>query len=164
MHSQVTSEATLEAEKRIVRQCLGSDEALEVTFIDSGWDSRIYSAEDGRVIFKFPRSEKVRMRYAWQVAALELAATVSSGVLIPAVRWVDSDFRYFGYGGIRGVSLRDLNVSLGEGRKRSIGTELGGFLARLHRLPPPEVRDMRPDKEIRQNQEWYQKSLEVSQP
>ena len=153
MHTQQTARAVIEREMSIVRKLLGVAPSATITLHDDGWDSRVYEFE-GRYFFKFPRSEKIRGRYAVEIAALKLASTIS-GVHIPEVRWRHTTNDYFGYAGIAGTPLSDDISRCSAAERRAIGTTLGNFLKQFHQYQLDGVRQMDLDREIAQLHEWY---------
>ena len=153
----------MEAEKRLVQQCLG-DETAAVEFIDAGWDSRVYSVPSHQAIFKFPRSEKIQGRYPSQIEALKLAASIAGPVSTPQVKWVAPDFAYFGYLGVEGEPLQTVLVGLDADEKQRVGTVLGDFLRDFHKQHLDSARDLGPEKEIEQFQRWYGMGREQCQP
>ncbi len=161
MTPQTTSPATIDQERALVRTLAHVDDAA-IVLNDEGWDSRAYIVHDGQYIFKFPRSEKIRGRYAAQVAALKLAAATHT-VHIPEVAWQHPDNAYFGYKGVPGRAVGDLLMTLDQPAKQRIGRQLGTFLKRFHGLELPTARDMSITEEISQLQNWYEKGVALSQ-
>lgn len=162
MQSQETLPEVIEQETRKVKEIASLSEADKVTFNDSGWDSRVYTINDGEYFVKFPRSEKIRLRFGYQIAALQLANSIDSKVTVPKVIWKDVNNNYFGYAGIEGVALTKARADLDDAAKEQIGTALGDFLRQFHQLQLPEARAMGIDHEIKQVQDWYEKGLHLS--
>lgn len=163
MPGQTTSPETILHEKGIIYNLPGlAGRETTISLIDSGWDSRAYSINDGQYFVKFPRSEKIRGRYGYQIAALKLAATFDSPVRASKVVWEDPNNAYFGYEGIAGVPLLEVLPTLDSAAKQAVGNALGVFLREFHALELPEARNMGIEQEIQQLQDWYQKGLHLS--
>ncbi len=160
LRTHTTLPETIAKEKRLVNVLAGTD---EITLNDTGWDSRAYNVNNGQYFVKFPRNEKIRGRYGYQIAALKMAASIDSVVHIPKVMWEESNNDYFGYEGVKGVALSEELPNLDDKEKQLVGEALGDFLRQFHRLKLPEARPMGLDQEIKQVQNWYQKGLRLSQ-
>ncbi len=160
MQSQMTSPEVIEHEKRIAQKLASLPGLGTIIFNDSGWDSRVYSVNNGQYIVKFPRSEKIQGRYAAQIAALKLAATINRGVKIPKVIWEQSENKYFGYEGVPGVALAEVISDLDKASRQTIGTALGNFLKDFHQLSLPGARNMSIEEEVGQLQNWYEKGVD----
>lgn len=137
-------------EMNVVRSVAGLRETDDVTFDDEGWDSRVYVVNRGAAIFKFPRHAAARDAYPAAIAALELLAGGDGTVRVPTVQWVGPDCSYFGCVGIVGRQLGRVHHELGDADRTRIGTDLGHFLAWLHRLHLPDARVVTVDDEIAQ--------------
>jgi aminoglycoside phosphotransferase (APT) family kinase protein/ribosomal protein S18 acetylase RimI-like enzyme len=159
LKTHTTSPETIASEKKLISGLAGTD---QITLNDSGWDSRAYNVNNGQYFVKFPRNEKIRGRYGYQIAALKLAAAVDSPIRVSKVVWEDPDNNYFGYEGIEGVPLSEALPTLDEPAKRAVGAALGHFLRQFHELDLPEARPMGLEQEIKQLQDWYQKGLHLS--
>lgn len=163
MPEQTTPQEKIYREKQVISNLPGlAGQNPTITLIDSGWDSRAYSINNGQYFVKFPRSEKIRGRYGYQIAALKLAATLDSPVHVSNVLWEGPDYDYFGYQGIEGVPLTEALPTLDDAAKQAVGTALGNFLRQFHRLQLPQARPMGLEQEIMQLQDWYQKGLHLS--
>jgi aminoglycoside phosphotransferase (APT) family kinase protein/RimJ/RimL family protein N-acetyltransferase len=161
LRPHTTSPETVEHEKQIITNFAGvaSD---DMTLNDSGWDSRAYNVNNGQYFVKFPRSEKIKGRYGYQIAAQKLASSVSSSVNIPKVVWEGAGGEYFGYEGIKGITLKEAVPSLDEADKQTVGAALGHFLRQFHQLTLPIARPMGLEQEITQLQNWYEKGQHLS--
>ncbi|HEY8999248.1 MAG TPA: aminoglycoside phosphotransferase family protein [Candidatus Saccharimonadales bacterium] len=160
MNSQSTPATVIEREKRIVQKLAGLPDETSIVFNDKGWDSRVYSVGGGTFFVKFPRSEKIRGRYAQEIDALKLAAT-SGKVAVPKVVWQHPRNDYFGYEGVRGEQLSTIVASLDDKIKQSIGATLGEFLRDFHQKKLPGARTADAAKEIAQLQDWYAPSASL---
>jgi aminoglycoside phosphotransferase (APT) family kinase protein len=158
-----TSQETIERETQLIVGLTGASSEA-VTLNDSGWESRAYNVNNGQYFVKFPRNEKIKGRYGYQIAAQKLAGSVNSEVRIPKVLWEGADGSYFGYEGVSGVALTEVLPDLDDTAKQAIGEALGGFLKQFHQLQLPEARPMGLEQEIKQIQDWYQKGLQLSRP
>jgi aminoglycoside phosphotransferase (APT) family kinase protein/ribosomal protein S18 acetylase RimI-like enzyme len=155
-----TSPETIASEKQLISGLADTD---EITLNDSGWDSRAYNVNNGQYFVKFPRNEKIRGRYSYQIAALKLAADIDSAVTVPKVMWEDPNNDYFGYEGVEGVALSEALPNLDNTAKQPVGEALGDFLRQFHQLQLPEARPMGLEQEIKQVQDWYEKGRHLSQ-
>lgn len=162
LRPHATSQETVEQEKQLIAGLAGVSSSA-ITLNDSGWDSRAYNVSNGQYFVKFPRNEKIRGRYGYQIAAQKLAGSVNSAVRIPKVLWEGVDGAYFGYEGIAGIALKEALPSLDDAAKRAIGETLGDFLRQFHQLNLSEARPMGLEQEIAQVQSWYKKGLHLSQ-
>jgi aminoglycoside phosphotransferase (APT) family kinase protein/RimJ/RimL family protein N-acetyltransferase len=162
LKANTVSPAVVNYEKKLIAGLANMPKGATITLNDSGWDSRAYNINDAQYFVKFPRNEKIRGRYGYQIAAQKLASSVASAVRIPRVMWVGSGGGYFGYEGITGVTLKQALPNLDNMAKQAVGTALGGFLRQFHQLDLPEARHMGLEQEIAQVQNWYQKGLHLS--
>ena len=162
MTEQITSAETIAAETSTVRDLIGLAPTEQVDYIDTGWDSRVYGVRGGEYYVKFPRSEKIRGRYAGQIAATRLAAKLGTDVSVPEIIWEHPEHAYFGYRGVPGQLIRDVVLTLGYDDKRAVGQVLGTFLLAFHRQSLVGVRDLSPAAEIVQVQDWFSRGLPES--
>lgn len=124
----------------LVREVAELDDGDEVTFDDEGWDSRAYIVNRGEAVFKFPRTAAAQAAYPGAIATLRLIGGGDGTVRVPAVRWIGSGYSYFGCVGVVGRQLGHVQAQLEESQLERIGTDLGAFLAWLHRLTLPDAR------------------------
>lgn len=155
MQSQETSASTIAQEKQIIQGVLGGIDLDAISLNDSGWDSRVYEIKPYNYFFKFPRSDKIRRRYAHELEALRTANSLASNVHIPELLWVGERHTYFGYQGITGKPLRHILSELGKDQKQSIGKDIGEFLRLLHASKSAGLRVVSPQDEANQIQRWY---------
>jgi tRNA A-37 threonylcarbamoyl transferase component Bud32 len=132
MHSQDVSPELRRRDEAVIRRELGPLRDDEIAYADEGWDSRVYLVDRGRVVFKFPRSDLIRARFALEVAALRMLERARTSVVTPRVRYEDPDLEYFGYAGVVGRPLSEAMAALTRDEKTAIGTEVGSFLRVLH--------------------------------
>lgn len=159
MTSQLTTPETIAAEIQTVRSVAQLAESAQIMLNDTGWDSRVYLFDIDGIghVMKFPRSEKIRGRYAAQIEAMRLAHSVATGVEIPELLWQHPDNNYFGYRAVTGLTLSKAIKTMDDATKNAVGATLGAFLAQFHGLELESARDMRPLQEIGQIQNWYSK-------
>ncbi len=129
---QQTDEKLIAEEQKLVRNLAGLDDSVQILFSDFGWTSRVYIVNSGEIVFKFPRSEKVKEEYALETLAYKVAHVVG-GVLVPEIRWEHPSNAYLGYKGVVGEPGEKVIASLSVAEKRNIGTQLGTFLKKFHR-------------------------------
>lgn len=153
---QKTDKQTRAQEESIIRDLLNLNPEIEITFNDIGWTSRVYVINDGETVFKFPRSEKIKEEYRFEIPAYKIAHQIG-GVLIPEVVWEHPNTDYMGYRGIVGKSLDQVVKSLSGDEKTKIGAALGIFLKKLHQQELENAPTMSPEKEFAE----YQHKLEL---
>jgi len=157
MHSQDTDPQVIKEEIDLVSQQTNSH---TIVLNDKGWDSRVYSVNNGEFFFKFPRSEKIRNRYTQEIAALDIAKRLHI-VHVPEILWRDPSNHFFGYRGVPGVVLNDHLRSLSKREKVQVGESIGHFLTLFHTQTFPGLRVKTIDDEISQLHEWYQPAIPV---
>lgn len=155
MPAQETSTNTIAREKQIIQDVIGANSIEGILLNDAGWDSRVYEVGRHDYFFKFPRSNKIRRRYVFELAALKLASTLTSGVRTPEPLWIGKDYAYFGYEGVKGETLRSVLPRLTDSQKHIIGEHIGHFLRLLHDSKLDWAREVSPESESAQIQRWY---------
>lgn len=123
---------------------------------DRGWDSRVYSFDNGKYFFKFPRSEKIQRRYKYEIAAIKSLADMHTRTVQPKILWEHPEDAYFGYEGVSGSPLSELIGSLDVTQKQAIGQALGDFLKQFHAVKLPGARTVSLGDESKQIQRWYE--------
>ena len=118
-------------EKEIVSS-LTNEQFETIEFVDIGWTSRVYLINNGELVFKFARNNKVVEEYKNEVLAYKFLEKKSFEVKLPVVKFEDANLRYFGYEGIVGQTLDKYIDDLSEKEKIIIGQRLSGFLKILH--------------------------------
>ena len=118
-------------EKEIVSS-LTNEQFETIEFVDIGWTSRVYLINNGELVFKFARNNKVVEEYKNEVRVYKFLEKKSFGVKLPVVKFEDANLRYFGYEGIVGQTLDKYIDNLSEKEKIIIGQRLSGFLKILH--------------------------------
>jgi aminoglycoside phosphotransferase (APT) family kinase protein len=161
MPSQKTDRHTIEDEKRIVKDIAKLTSLDDITLIDRGWDSRVYSFDCGRYFFKFPRSEKIQGRYQYEIAAIKFLADLDTRIVAQKILWEHPENAYFGYEGVQGVAVSEIMGTLKPGQKQLIGEALGDFLKQFHKLKLPGARTMTLDDEAHQIQRWFANCRQV---
>jgi aminoglycoside phosphotransferase (APT) family kinase protein len=161
MPSQKTDIATIENEKRLVRNAAGLSSSDEITLNDRGWDSRVYSFGDERYFFKFPRSEKIQGRYKYEIAAIKFVADLHTRIVAQKILWEHPENAYFGYEGVQGKPVSEIIEQLDTAQKHAIGNVLGEFLKHFHELQLNYARTMTLEDEADQIQRWFGNSSKV---
>ena len=118
-------------EKEIVSS-LTNEHFETIEFVDIGWTSRVYLINNGELVFKFARNNKVIEEYKNEVRVYKFLEKKSFEVKLPVVKFEDANLRYFGYEGIVGQTLDKYIDNLSEKEKIIIGKRLSGFLKILH--------------------------------
>ncbi len=158
MPSQKTDIATIENEKQLIKDIAGLSGTDEIVLNNRGWDSRVYSFNNGRYFFKFPRSEKIQNLYKYEIAAIKYVADLDTDVVVQKILWEHSYGAYFGYEGVQGSPVSEIFETLSTTQKQLIGKILGNFLKKFHELQLPDVRTMTVRDEAKQIQRWYESS------
>ena len=143
-------------EKKIVSS-LTDVRLEEIVYNDLGWTSRIYVINQGEIVFKFPRTQKIIQEYMKEIQIYYLLNDINIGVGIPQVRWQDSELRYFGYAGIPGATLDICLNELTTDTKVKIGKILGLFLKKLHTLDLKDANTYNIKDEIAEFQEIFRR-------
>lgn len=158
MTSHNTDISLITKEKQLIKELVGLASINEISLNDRGWDSRVYSFNNGKYFFKFPRSKTVQKHYKFEIAAIKFVADLSTDIVAQKILWEDPEDAYFGYEGVVGSPLSELIDNLNTAQKQSIGKSLGSFLKQLHALQLPGARMMSVEDESVQIQRWYEDS------
>jgi hypothetical protein len=132
MNAQAVPPELRERDEVVIRRELGLHEGRGITYVDEGWDSRVYIVNGGQAVFKCPRAPAVATQYRHEIAALQMLEGITTGVRTPQVRWIAHDLEYFGYVGIVGEPLSTVVGDLGPGHRTRMGVAIGRFLSALH--------------------------------
>lgn len=158
----------IEKEKNIVKELLNSKlgiDAPKIEFNDVGWTSRVYIINQGEIVFKFPRFEKIKEEYKLEIPAYKKAFEVKGDdVLIPEVIFENKNYDYMGYRGIQGRSLNEVIEELSPETKKKLGKSLGSFLKRFHALEIEGAHTISSDtefEELRKKFEEIKEKLDV---
>jgi len=146
--------ALIEDEKLIVKSLAGAD-SDQIQLNDSGWTSRVYVIDNGRLVFKFPRTESVKKEYVQEIKIYKLLEQLQIHLQVPKLRWTHPHNDYFGYEGIVGTQFTSQVTSLSEEEKSKLGNDIGEFLRQLHKLNLDDPHVMNVEDEIRQAKEKY---------
>ena len=136
-------------EVKTIEKLLGSNH--EIVFSDAGHASRAYIIDDGRIVFKFPRSPEVS--YHNEITALNAVNALVTDMGLQRVGWTERSSNYLGLYGVTGKAIKNLELS--SAQKRSIGGRIGCFLRALHRLEVPGAPVCPLADEIKALQERY---------
>ena len=117
-------------EKEIVSS-LTNEHFETIEFVDIGWTSRVYLINNGELVFKFARNNKVVEEYKNEVRVYKFLEKKSFEVKLPVVRFEDENLRYFGYEGIVGQTLDKYIDNLSEKEKDNNWTRLSGFFKKI---------------------------------
>lgn len=130
----VAESADTENELEIVKELSRVSDETRIAVSETGWTSRVYVVDGGKIVFKFPRNEEFREDCGKEIAVLEVLKKHRFDVKVPVLNWTTEDNRYFGFYGVEGKPLKCVIDILSDKEKRDIGTQLGGFLKQLHRV------------------------------
>ena len=101
---------------------------------ETGWTSRTYIVDGGKIVFKFPRNKKYQIECKKEVAVLELLKKQRFNISTPILNWTTDDNAYFGFYGVEGKRLGEVIPTLTDEQKIDIGSQLGIFLKQLHSI------------------------------
>jgi aminoglycoside phosphotransferase (APT) family kinase protein len=160
MPSQTTDAQRIEREKQIIKNRVGLADVSQIILNDRGWDSRVYSFDNNRYFFKFPRSEKIQNGYQYEIAAIKFIGNLNTDIIAQKILWEDPSNAYFGYEGVQGTPLSEVVSKLQSDQRYEIGKSLGSFLSKFHTLKLPFTRTVTIEDEIKQIQHWYDDSFE----
>ena len=161
MHSQETPQPIIESELLIVRTEGNLSSTDEITFVDEGWDSRVYLINGGETAYKFPRAPSVAQDYPQEIAALKMLDGIGGGVLTQRFIMLDPANRYFSYSGVVGTQLSELLESLSVEDKIRAGSIVGSFLNLLHGQHIEGAPVTTVENEISEYQAKYQLALPI---
>jgi aminoglycoside phosphotransferase (APT) family kinase protein len=156
MPDQKTDAVTIENEKQLIKEVAGLSNTDEIVLNDRGWDSRVYSFDNGHYFFKFPRSKNIQEGYKYEIAAIKFITTLDTDVVAQKILWEHPENAYFGYKGVQGKPLNEIINSLGSNQKQAVGKTVGNFLKKFHELVLPGARTMTTEDEAKQIQRWYE--------
>ena len=150
-----------ENELRIVKRLTGVDDnRIEVS--ETGWTSRVYVIDDGKIVFKFPRNAKFQEESIQEVATLKLLKGRRFSVSVPTLNWTTQDNSYFGYYGVEGKPLGEVIDDLSEQQKIEIGTQIGHFIKQLHGIKDyGDIKAQTLDEQAKEYQDWYRKGRDL---
>ncbi len=132
-------------------------EYKEIKIDDTGGNSRAYIIDGGKIIFKFPRNNKVT--YDNEAKILTIINTIKTDVKIQKVGWRSKDNTYFGLHGVTGASI--CNADLNPRQKRQVGKKVGKFLKKLHNINTDCVPSLSLSQEIKAWQERFLSYKEI---
>jgi len=136
-------------EVQIIEKLLGDNH--EIVFSDAGHTSRAYVIDDGRIVFKFPRSSE--FSYDNEINALNAVNDLTTDVGLQRVGWTSQMSAYLGLYGVTGTAIKNLELS--PAQKCNIGERVGCFLRSLHNLKVPGASVYPLTDEIKLLQERY---------
>lgn len=104
----------------------------EITLSSNGFLSHGYVINGGELIFKFKKSPDVS--YKNEELLLSFLNGQKLGINLQKVAFVSPDDDYIGLYGVKGSCIE--NKELSDDVRKSVGTQLGEFLKKLHALSP----------------------------
>lgn len=148
---------SIKNELKIVKRLASVDDnRIEVN--ETGWTSRLYIIDGGRIVFKFPRNAKFQEECKQEIAALKLIKEQNFSLSVPILNWVVEDNSYFGFYGVVGKPLGTVIDELSEHQKNEIGTQLGGFLKQLHSIKNyGNIKAQTLEEQAEEYQDWYRR-------
>ena len=152
---------SIESELKILKQLTGADDN-HIKINETGWTSRVYIIDNGKIIFKFPRNVKFQEEYKQEVAILKLLKKQRFCINVPVLKWTTKDNSYFGYYGVEGRPLKEVIDDLNVQQKVEIGTQLGGFLKQLHAIKDyGNIKSQTLDEQAGEYQNWFKKGRDL---
>lgn len=158
MPPQDTPPELIQTEKNTIRTLLSESRPIKIEFINEGWDNRVYIVNGGELVFKFPRSDKIRSLQSKEIAILKLLETLQIDIALPKVVFEHPERQYFGYKGVAGRSFDEAALHLNAFEQARIGNLLGNFIKQLHGLKLAEALEVTIDEEIA----WYHEKYEFA--
>lgn len=150
-----------ENELKILKQLTGADDN-QIKVSETGWTSRVYIIDDGKVVFKFPRNAKYREECKQEVAVLNLLKGRAFSLSIPILNWISTDNTYFGFWGVEGKPLGEVIGGLSKQQKVEIGTQLGDFLQQLHGIKDyGDIKAQTLAEQAKEYQDWFLKGRDL---
>jgi len=133
-----------------------------IDICETGWTSRVFIIDGGKIVFKFPRNEKFREECKQEVAVLELLNRQQFSLSVPVLRWTTGDNSYFGYYGVEGRPLGEVINGLSDGQKAEIGAQLGVFVKQLHGIKDyGDIKAQTLDEQAKEYQDWYRRGRDL---
>ena len=126
----------------------------EIELYDSGFLSRGYVIDGGRIVFKFPKYDFVK--YDNEAKVVNYLNTLDLGVGLQRVRYLSEDCKVIGFDGVRGTPLSELALSTGQ--KWQVAKVLAAYLKKLHAVKMQTDVVKPPSVMIAQWQEEYNNS------
>ncbi len=156
--SWIAEKMTSEIDDEIVfiKHLLQLNEDAKITYVDTGWTSRVFVVDDGKYVVKFPRNEATKKEYIQEIAILTLLEGIDAPVLVPRITHKDKNNDYVAYAGIIGTALDFLPNKMDIDTQRDVGRSLGTFLKQLHSLHLEGAQMMSLEDEIAQFQQKYE--------
>ncbi|NDV56538.1 aminoglycoside phosphotransferase family protein [Bacteroides sp. 519] len=152
---------SIENELKIVKRLANVDEnRIEVN--ETGWTSRVYIIDGGRIVFKFPRNVEFQEECKQEIATLKLIKEQHFSLSVPVLNWVAEDNSYFGFYGVEGKPLGIVIDGLNEHQKIEIGTQLGDFLKQLHSIKNyGDIKEQTLEEQAEEYQNWYRRDRDL---
>jgi aminoglycoside phosphotransferase (APT) family kinase protein len=152
----------IENELKIVKRLASVDDnRIEVN--ETGWTSRIYIIDGGKIVFKFPRNAEFQEECKQEITALKLIKEQNFSLSVPILNWTTEDNSYFGFYGVEGKPLGTVIDGLNEHQKIEIGTQLGGFLKQLHSIKSYDgnIKAQTLEEQAEEYQDWYRRDRDL---
>lgn len=118
---------SIEEQKQIIQNLIGKNCKIKVR--EDGFLSRGFVIDNGRLVFKFPRNEKVK--YDVEIEILNFINSLNLGVNLQKVAYINNNNEYLGIYGVLGKSLEEFDFT---NKEKVIGQQLGTFLKKLHSI------------------------------
>jgi len=145
-------------ELEIVMRLTGVDDENRIKINETGWTSRVYIIDGGKIVFKFPRNAKFREECKHEVTVLKLLREQKFYLSVPVLNWTTEDNSYFGYNGVEGKPLREVIGDLSDEQKIEIGRQIGKFLRQLHGMKiSGSIKALTLEEQALEYQNWYRK-------
>jgi len=153
----------MERDLHIVRSLPEVRPSDTVVLTESGWTSRVYVVDNGRLVVKFPRASQVRVEYQHEEEIFCLLKTTRFEVDLPRIRYVHDDYNFIVLDGIEGNDFSTVAAELTQAELRGIGKSIGEFLKVLHALDVPNTQHTTIEEELDEYQEKYRLGLPAYQ-
>ena len=137
-------------EIEIIKRLTGANDK-EIILHDDGFISRGYVIDNGKIVFKFPKTKDAK--YGYEAKVLRFLSGFDFDINLQKVGWENDKDEYLGLYGVPGVQIGNLDLT--DARKEKIGRNLGRFLKQLHALRMPDAFRLTLADEIKGWQERY---------
>ena len=128
-----------------------------IKFSDNGFLSRAYIIDDGRIVFKFKKWPEIS--YKNEAKALNFLESTSHIVELQKVNWISKNDNFLGVYGVIGNSLEEIIIP--KEKYKNYGSQIGHFLAELHKMNPDGFSTLTVEQEISIWQTKFERSKEI---
>lgn len=122
-------------EIEIVKELTKINDENRIVLNDIGWTSRVYIIDSGKFVFKFLKNKKYQLELKHETNILKLLKNHEFNLKVPLIDWIGEENSYIGFRGMIGNSITtEIINELSKEQKNKIGTQIGIFLKKLHKI------------------------------